>query len=217
MDTQNVDALAQVVWDYHLLHQPLRKADCIFVLGSNDIRVAEYAVDLFFQGYAPVMIFSGGSGILTKGLFRKSEAETFADIARQRDVPEKKIIIEDQSTNTGENIELTKRLLKERGLEFSRFLVIQKPHMERRTFATFKKLWPEKECMVTSPPIPFDHYPTKELTKDRVISIMVGDLQRIKVYGDKGFQIPQEIPSHVWSAYEKLVGFGYTEHLIQDV
>lgn len=216
MNTHDVDALAQVVWDYHLLHQPLRKADCIFVLGSNDIRVAEYAVDLFFQGYAPVMIFSGGSGILTKGLFRKSEAETFADIARQRDVPEEKIIIEDQSTNTGENIELTKRSLQERGIEFQRLLVVQKPHMERRTFATLKKLWPEKDCIVTSPPIPFDQYPTKELPKERVINIMVGDLQRIKVYAEKGFQISQEIPVNVWSAYEKLVELGYTEHLVKE-
>lgn len=216
MNAHDIDVLAQAVWDYHLLHQPLRKSDCIFVLGSSDIRVAEYAVDLFFQGYGPVMIFSGNLGVLTKGLFQKSEAETFADIARQRGVPEEKIIIEDRSVNTGENIEFAKGLLKQRGFDFGSFLVVQKPHMERRTFATFKKLWPEKDCIVTSPPIPFDRYPTQELTKDRVINIMVGDLQRVKMYSEKGFQIPQDIPANVWSAYEKLVGLGYTEHLIKD-
>ena len=43
---------------------------------------------------------------------------------------------------------------------------------------------------------------------------MVGDLQRIKVYADKGFQIPQEIPDDVLSAYEELVRAGYDRHLI---
>lgn len=45
---------------------------------------------------------------------------------------------------------------------------------------------------------------------------MVGDLQRIKEYPIKGFQIQQEIPSNVWDAYEKLVSLGYTSHLIKD-
>lgn len=39
---------AKIVWDYHLLHQPLVKSDCLFVLCSNDIRVAEHAAQLFF-------------------------------------------------------------------------------------------------------------------------------------------------------------------------
>jgi hypothetical protein len=41
----------------------------------------------------------------------------------------------------------------------------------------------------------------------------VGDFQRIKVYGDNGFQVPQEIPDAVWSAFEALVARGYGERL----
>jgi hypothetical protein len=48
-----------------------------------------------------------------------------------------------------------------------------------------------------------------------VISIMVGDLQRIRVYPEKGFQIPQEIPADVWDAYEELVAAGYDTRLVQ--
>jgi hypothetical protein len=43
---------------------------------------------------------------------------------------------------------------------------------------------------------------------------MVGDLQRIKVYPEKGFQISQDIPDDVWKAYEELVRLGYTKHLV---
>ena len=32
------------------------------------------------------------------------------------------------------------------------------------------------------------------LSRDDVIGIMVGDLQRIRIYPAKGFQIPQDIP-----------------------
>ena len=45
--------------------------------------------------------------------------------------------------------------------------------------------------------------------------MLVGDLQRIKEYPKKGFQIEQEISPEVWEAYEYLVGLGYTNYLIK--
>jgi hypothetical protein len=43
-----------------------------------------------------------------------------------------------------------------------------------------------------------------------------GDLQRIKLYPERGFQIAQDIPEDVWSAYEQLVHAGYDKFLIQE-
>lgn len=211
-----VDTLAKIIWDYHHLNHKLEKADCIFVLGSHDTRVAEYAADLFLKGYAPYIIFSGGFGNLTKDTFSKPEADIFAEIAVKRGVPPENILIENKSSNTGENVEFTKKLLDEKGLKFDNFILVQKPYMERRTFATFKKVWPEKNFIVTSPPIPFENYPNEGISKDKVINIMVSDLQRIKIYPGRGFQIFQEISPNVWSAYEKLVELGYTKHLVKE-
>jgi hypothetical protein len=45
---------------------------------------------------------------------------------------------------------------------------------------------------------------------------MVGDLQRIRLYPEKGFQIHQDIPDDVWDAYEELVKAGYTKYLIPE-
>jgi hypothetical protein len=45
---------------------------------------------------------------------------------------------------------------------------------------------------------------------------MVGDLQRIKIYPEKGFQIPQKMPKSVWNAYRKLVQLGYVRHLVPE-
>jgi hypothetical protein len=53
------------------------------------------------------------------------------------------------------------------------------------------------------------------LSADDVVSIMVGDLQRIRLYPQKGFQIAQDIPDDVWRAYESLVAAGYDKHLIK--
>lgn len=218
--TARVDDLAKVIWDYHHLNHQLKKADAIFVLGSHDIRVAEYAASLFLEGWAPMMIFSG-TGVGHKDVadllgtnWDKPEAEVFADVAMKRGVPKEKIIVENQSTNTGENIEFTKKLLSKRGLIFKSFIVAQKPYMERRTFATFKKIWPDPDIVVTSPPIAFENYPNEIISKNNVVNIMVGDLQRLQMYPQRGFQIPQEIPKEVWRAFEQLVAKGYTKHLI---
>src|SRR3989344_7321901 len=191
MDSLEVDTLAKVIWDYHHLNHQLKKADCIFVLGSHDTRVADYATDLFLQGYAPYLIFSGGLGNLTTGVFKKSEAEIFADIAKSKGVPEDKILIENKSTNTGENVQFTKQLLKDKELNFNSFILVQKPYMERRTYATFRKQWPEADCIVTSPNLSFETYSTSEHYKNRWIDVMVGDLHRITnhyIYPKKAFK-----------------------------
>ena len=210
-----VDKLAKIIWDYHKMNNRLKKADCLLVLGSNDIRVAEWGAKLFLKGYAPYIIFSGGTGVLTKNIYNKPEAEAFAEIAIRKGVPKDKILIENKSGNTGENIEFTQKLLEEKNLIFNSFILVQKPYMERRSFATFRRLCPEKYFIVSSPPISYKNYPNEIIPKDLFINIMVGDLQRIKLYGETGFQIPQEIPEKVWQAYEKLVELGYNKHLVK--
>ncbi len=214
MKKETIYQLAKKIWNYHHLNQKLEKADCILVLGSHDIRVAERGARLFLGDYAPLIVFSGGLGSLTKNIWLEPEADKFAEVAVKMGVPKDKILIENKSTNTGENILFTKKMLSKRNINPKKFILVQKPYMERRAYATFRKLWPEKECVVTSPEISFADYPNKEIVKDDVINIMVGDLQRIKIYPQKRFQIPQEIPSEVWKAYEKLVAVGYTKHLI---
>lgn len=207
-------ALAQQLWDYHHVNQRLQKSDCILVLGSHDLRVAERGAELYLQSWAPLLVFSGGLGRLTQEMWSEPEADKFAKIALEMGVPEEAILIENKSTNTGENILFTQQLLQKENLAPERFIVVQKPYMERRSFATFKKHWPEKELIVTSPQLSMQAYPTAEITLEEVIHIMVGDLQRIKVYPEKGFQIEQEIPKEVWEAFEKLVSLGFNSHLI---
>jgi hypothetical protein len=86
--------------------------------------------------------------------------------------------------------------------------------MERRTLATFGQRWPEVEVIVTSPQISFDDYPRPDISRDDVIHIMLGDLQRLTVYGEKGWSARQEIPADVGAAFERLVKAGFTRRLL---
>jgi uncharacterized SAM-binding protein YcdF (DUF218 family) len=210
--------LAQVLWDYHHVNHTLSPADAVMVLCSHDTRVAERGAELYLQGMAPLLIFSGGLGTITRHLMTTPEADQFAAIAVRAGVPRERIIVENRSTNTGENVQFTRQLLAERGLALHRVILVQKPYMERRTYATFKKVWPEPEVMVTSPQVTMEEYlraySNESLSAADVISIMVGDLQRIRVYADRGFQVPQALPDEVWSAYERLVALGFDSRLV---
>lgn len=195
----------------------MEKADVIFALGSHDLSVARFATQLFQEEWAPLLAFSGGIAHQNDSLrtgWDKSEAEMFAEVAIAMGVPREKILIENRATNTGENFAFMEQVFKDRELNPQRIILVQKPYMERRALATALVHWPQRKLVSTSMPISFEEYTSGNIPKDRIINIMVGDLQRIKLYGEKGFQIPQEIPNEVWGAYEKLVQLGYTSHLV---
>ena len=189
------------------------------VLCSHDTIVADRGAELFLEGWAPLLIFSGGLGTITKHLWADAEADRFARIAVAMGVPEGSILIENRSTNTGENVLFTREMLAAKGLDPASFILVQKPYMERRTFATFSKVWPGKPVLVTSPRLSLDdylaRYSNESLSANDVIGIMVGDLQRIREYPARGFQIHQDIPAEVWTAYEELVRAGYDKYLLK--
>jgi uncharacterized SAM-binding protein YcdF (DUF218 family) len=194
----HVRELAMVLWEYHQLHHELQKS----------------GAELYLEGWAPWLMFSGGLGRLTLGKWDRPEAEVFADVAAQAGVPRDRILIENQSTNTSENVLFSRRVLRARRLTPRRVLAVHKPYMERRTYAVFQTRWPDVEVRVASPLIDFDAYPNGEISADELVNVIVGDLQRLKVYPPLGYLVEQDIPDEVWRAYEELVRLGYDRHLV---
>jgi uncharacterized SAM-binding protein YcdF (DUF218 family) len=217
----DIDSAAQKIWNYMLLHQPLKKCEAIFILGSRDERAAEYGAKLFLEGYGDWLIISGGSAhhgdLLEVHWGASSEAEHFADIAANLGVPRDRMILETKAENTGQNILFTHALLGRKRLSFESLLLVQKPYMERRTYATFKKQWPGEsiDIVVSSPPITYDNYFDEKNPKEDILNVMVGDLQRIIEYPKLGFQIAQDVPEDVLVAWKFLVDAGYTKHLMR--
>lgn len=69
---------------------------------------------------------------------------------------------------------------------------------------------------MTSPDLTFDAYPGGSgLRREDVVHIMVGDLQRLRVYAEKGFQIPVPVSESAWAAHEHLVRAGYVDNLVK--
>lgn len=130
------------------------------------------------------------------------------------------ILLETDSTNTGENFRFCYEKLKQLKMVPKRIIVVQKPHMGRRTFATFKKQWPlglnETEVIVTSQNISLLRYPSNDVgdLKD-VITVVLGYLQRMEIYAALRYQIHQKIPESVTKAYMYLKNTGYySNHLV---
>lgn len=207
----------QILWDYLGMHQAPEKADCIVGFGNFNTNIARRAAELYCQGYAPKVLFTGGLGRNTAGLLPEPEAVRFARVAMACGVPEADILMETESTNTAENILFTRRLLEERGIPHSHILGVHQPFMERRIFAAMGVYWPEPRFTVTSPQVTIPEYledaKKQGVTENAAVSVIVGDFQRMDLYAKKGYQIPQEIPEEAWAAFRQLVALGYDKQL----
>ena len=202
-------AAALVLWDYHCLKHGLVPSDGILVFGSNDLRVAAHAADLFHAGLAPWILFSGARGRMTQD-WPETEAATMARVARDLGVPDDFILIEDRATNTGENIRFSRELLQSSQRVLATAIIVQKPYMERRTIAALDVQWPGIAFRASSPPLDFHQYCTGELTPALVTEAMTGDFQRILDYPALGFASSQETPRGVMDSHLLLVTAGFT-------
>ena len=52
----------QVIWDYLGMHQPPETADVIVGFGNFNTNIARRAAELYLQGLAPLVLFTGGLG-----------------------------------------------------------------------------------------------------------------------------------------------------------
>jgi len=216
---EEVLRLARIIWDYHWVPQEAMAADVIIALGTNDLRVAEFAADLFLQGYGATLVCTGGvahQGDLLETSWEKTEAEMYADVAIRRGVPRDRILLETRATNTAENIRFVRDLLRRREIRPRNIVLAVKPFMRRRVWATLPIEWPEMPATLASPRMTLEEYFTPELGPEKIINIMMGDLQRIWVYARKGWSAPQPLPAEVQEAYAKLAGLGFTKHLIAE-
>lgn len=212
------DTAVHILWDYLRMDQTPGRADCIVGFGCYNEDVARRAAQLYRQGYAPLVLFTGGLGRNTRTMWTQSEASRFARIAMETGVPEGAILLEDESKNSGENLIFSRNLLMERGLDHPRVIGVHKPYMERRLFAAFPVYWPEAEVTVTSWQQSYEEYVSGVSrwgrTEADTISMIVGDFQRVLVYPKLGYQIPQNLPEAAMEAFDALVKMGYVNQMI---
>jgi uncharacterized SAM-binding protein YcdF (DUF218 family) len=210
---------ARIVWEYlQLKHDPI-PGDVIVVFGTNDLRVARFAARLYHEGFGCRLVCTGGmahQGDLLATNWQRTEAEMFAEEATALGVPSDRIVLEPRAVNTAENVRFTRELLCRNGDRPRNLVLVTKPFMQRRVWATMVVEWPEVPASVASERMTLDEYFTEDLPPEKVIPIMLGDLQRVWIYARRGWSAAQIVPSEVMEAYRQLKALGFTQQLLPE-
>lgn len=205
---------AEIVWCYHRLNHPPKKCDAAIVLGCHDLSVAGYAAELFHRGFFPVMVFSGANSRETMRALPRGEGVHYRERALELGVPREAILLERRATNTGQNITLSREVLRAAGVLPSSVMLVSMPYMERRAYATTRKTWPGVEAVCASVPLSLAEYAQDRGHGTELIDMMIGDLQRIIEYPGHGFAISQNVPRRVFDAYRRLVAAGFSSRML---
>ncbi|SCL29249.1 DUF218 domain-containing protein [Micromonospora rhizosphaerae] len=214
MIPDEIRADVATLWRYHDMHHGLRPCDVGIGLGSHDLGVAVIATRLFHKGLFPRIVFTGANAPTTVETFPRGEAVHYREHAVEHGVPAESILVEPRATNTAQNLEYSRQLLAEQRISVRSVLIMSRPYQQRRAYATCRQIWPEVDVVCASNPLGLDDYVSSIGDHRRVVDMLVGDTQRIDVYADRGFAIPQEMPDEVRAAFGRLVAAGYTSRLV---
>lgn len=107
------------------------------------------AVDLYKAGYASSLVFSSGY------VFSFKEAEVMRTLAIDQGVPPDRIVLEEQATNTYENVAFTNRILEQR--QWRRILLVSSPYHMRRATLVWQKVAPDV-TVIPAPPFSSQFY-----------------------------------------------------------
>lgn len=213
-------SLTQKVWDYMFLKDGLQKSDIIIGLGGHDMHVVDDVVSLYKQGLAETVMFAGNVGRTTHGLYSSSEAAEMKQRAIEQGLDASVVLTEEESTNTGENLKFSQQLLLDRGISPQKVILVHTPYMLMRDRAVFKKQWmgaDSVELRCWAQEVTLKEYLARSASPSEEISIIVGDLERLRTYFEYGYQVEQKIPVEVWQISKQLVARGYDSHLVRDI
>jgi uncharacterized SAM-binding protein YcdF (DUF218 family) len=112
---------------------PLAKADAIVAISGDTGARADSAIALWKQGYAPLLIFSGGSSDPQS----VASAELMKRTAVAAGVPANAIVVEGDSATTEENAKRVAQLMKEQGLRSA--ILVTSPYHQRRAAMLFER------------------------------------------------------------------------------
>jgi uncharacterized SAM-binding protein YcdF (DUF218 family) len=141
-------AFLKHIGDYMLVDTPLARADVCLVFGGgvNSIALARHAAALYVEGYFSLVVVSGGVGVEGDA---RSEARIMHDVLLEHGVPRGRILVEEQATNTAENVIFSKKILE--GEKVESILAIGQIHAARRFLMTLQRCWPDLKKMFSAP------------------------------------------------------------------
>ena len=181
------------ITDFIFLEDKLQKSDIIFIPGGSNPELGEYAAELWKQGFAPLIMPSGGVSIKT-GKFNgvksknelynkdyKTDCDFLADVLIINGVSENLIIWEDSSGYTKENAIFSRRIADKNNLYIRKAILCCKSFHARRSLMCYQLAFPDTEFYIH--PIPYYQYNisiSKENWYKTEVGIkrVLGELQR---------------------------------------
>jgi uncharacterized SAM-binding protein YcdF (DUF218 family) len=185
--------IIQEITDFVFVEDKIEKSDIIFVPGGSHPELGEYAARLWKEGYAPLVMPSGGVSIKTgkfNGVKAKQEiynkyyltdCEFLTDVLTINGVPKNAIIGENQSSFTKDNAYFSSKVLNQKDIIIKKAIICCKNFHARRALMCYQFAFPEVEFYVY--PTPY-YEQNIDITKDNWhqsdagIKRVLGELQR---------------------------------------
>jgi hypothetical protein len=192
----------QILYDFLSVREPVGPADVIVGFGHFDLRVPQRCAELWHQGAAPVVLFSGRAGRGTPSNV-SCEAEWFAQIAERRwNLPRDAVRLEATSTNALENVRNCDGVVESR---LTRWIAVANPCMQRRIALTVSRQ--TRRVAVSSPPSGNieEELAIYAAAGEDCIAWMIGEIERLDRYASQGHIDRCSIPDQVREACNKLM------------
>lgn len=189
MNMRIIDDISNFIF----VEDTLEKADVIMIPGSSFPELPEKAAELWKNGYAPIIVPSGGVSIKT-GKFNgvksnidiyakdyKTECEFYTDVLEINGVESECIIGEDKSGCTADNARFTKKLLDDNNIYPQKAIICCKGFHARRCLMFYQFYFPETQFIVV--PIVHSLPVSKEnwYKNEEGLSKVLGELYRLGV------------------------------------
>lgn len=194
-----ISADLQTIWDFLTVIDQPRKADVIFLFGTQDEKSPLKAAELYKLGYAPKILVSGGFGPFTKDKLKEPEAVVFGSVLEKLGVPSSAIILETKATNTGENISFGMEVLADNDLSPRSVILVSRPYMMKRILSTFKKLYPSVETISCPSDNTLNEYVAwmDEHIPDKAAARLKAEIERLIEYPQRGFMVEVSLPDDI--------------------
>ncbi len=206
------------IWNYMKLNMKTEKSDLIIGCGCMNLEIPVKCAELLKENYAQNILFSGGLGKLTTSNFDRTEAEIYKDIAIKEGIKPNKIFIENKSTNTGDNFRFSLKIIEKYKIKSDRIIIVHNNLSQRRTLSVARAIIKDKKLIITSPDKTFSQFIEKlsnvtEERKQNIIPVIVGDIQRLIIYPQLGWQTENNVPETIIEDYYKLKNMGYDKYI----
>ena len=197
-------AVVQPLWAFLAVSYQPRRADVIFVFGSQDLAVPSRAAELYHAGHASRVLVTGSFGRMTRDVFEKAEALVFQDHLVSAGVPESAIVAEPDASNTLENVTFGMTALDRAGVRPRSALLVGKGFVMRRCLATFARHHADVDVRACPPTD--DVRRAADRSPEAFAARLVAELARLDRYGAQGDIVPQDVPAEVREVASRLSG-----------